>query len=281
MHRRAIRAVVVLLLCGLTGCSLFYSYRNIERYIRWAVDDYVTWDSAQESQLRTRLATQLAWHRETQLPRYSEWLEALDRILAEDVDVTQLAQEADQLQAFWEEAANQWKPDIAAQLASLSDSQVHELIENVREEQADLTEEYEEMTPAELVKKRKRSMERAAKYWLGPLDDKQVALVNEWSHRVLDSRSHWLGNRERWIDVFEQALNNRHEAGQFTEKIHLLFVVPREIQSMQFRELSQRNQQLTLQLIADLHNSRTEKQRNVERKRISQWLARLDQLAER
>jgi predicted transcriptional regulator len=275
----AIRVVVILLVCSLAGCSLLYSYRNIDRYIRWSLDDHISWDSNQESQLRARLGMQLAWHRETQLPRYRVWLEALDRTLDEDVEVTQLAEAADQLQAFWEEAATQWKPDIAAQLASLSDSQVQELIESVREEQADLKKEYSDMTPVGLVKKRKKSMRKAAKYWLGALDKKQVALVDEWSHQMLDNTSHWLGNRDRWIDVFEQALQHRHEAGQFTEKIHLLFVVPQEIRSKEFRELSQNNRELTLQLIADLHNSRTEKQREVERKRIAQWLARLERLA--
>ena len=281
MHRMGVRAVVALLVCGLTGCSLFFSYQNVDRYIRWSIDDYIAWNGDQESQLRARLDLQLAWHQQTQLPRYREWLKAIDRTFEDDVEVAQLVQAADQLQSFWEETATQWKPDIAAQLASLSDNQVQELMEAVREEQADLREEYGEMTPAERVKNRKKTMKKAVKYWLGPLDDGQAVLVDAWSHRMLDNTSHWLDNRERWIDAFEQALQHRHEAERFTENVHLLFVVPQEIRNQEYRERSKQNYELTLQLIADLHNSRSPKQRDVERKRAALWLARLDRLAER
>src|SRR4051812_29544299 len=105
MHRAGIRAIVIFLACSLVGCSLLYSYRNIERYIRWSLDDYIAWDSTQETQLRSRLAAQLAWHQKTQLPRYRDWLVAIDRTVDNDIDATQLTQAADQLEAFWQDTA--------------------------------------------------------------------------------------------------------------------------------------------------------------------------------
>lgn len=279
MHRFGIRAIVVFLACSLAGCSLLYSYRNIDRYIRWSLDDYIAWDSTQETQLRSRLASQLEWHQKTQLPRYRDWLEAIDRTLDNDIDVTQLAQAADQLQSFWQEAAAHLQADIGAQLAPLSDKQVRDLIAVIREKQADLKNEYDDMTPAELIKKRKREMTKTIKYWLGTLDKNQIALIDEWAQRLPDGRSLWLNNRERWTDAFAQALQHRHEPELFAEEIHLLFVTPQENWSAEFRELSQHNRESTLQLLAELHNSRTQQQRDVEHKRIVQWLGRLDELA--
>ncbi|MET0378174.1 MAG: DUF6279 family lipoprotein [Spongiibacteraceae bacterium] len=283
MNRLGIRSIVLFLVCALAGCSLFYNYRNIDRYIRWSLDDYIAWDSLQQDQLRTRLAVQLTWHQKTQLPRYREWLEAIDRTLdngnGNEVDVTQLAQAADQLQSFWQDTAAHLQEDIGAQLASLSDVQVADMIGVMRENQADLKTEYDDMTLAELIKKRSREMKKRLKYWLGPLNDKQIAMIDAWAQRVPDGRARWLNNRERWTDAFAQALQHRHEPELFAADIQRLFVTPQENWDAEYRELTQHNLESTLQLFTELLNSRTQEQREVQRKRIAQWRGHLDQLA--
>lgn len=279
MHRSAIRTIAVFLLCSLAGCSLLYSYSNIDRFIRWSLDDYISWDSAQDNQLRTRLAAQFEWHQKTQLPRYRDWLESIDRMLDDDVDVVKLGAAADQLQAFWQDMAAHSADDIRAQLASLSDNQVSDLIDNLQEKQADLKNEYDDMTPAALVKKRKREMTKTIKYWLGTVDKHQTELIDAWAQKLPDSRSHWLDNRERWSRELAQALRHRHETDVFAAKIHLLFVTPEESWSAELRELTQKNRESALRLIADLHNSSTQRQRDAEHKRVAQWLGNLDQLA--
>jgi len=279
MRRFAARSVVVFVVCSLTGCSLLYSYRNIDRYIRWWLDDYIAWDGFQESQLRMRLALRLEWHKKTQLPRYRDWLETIDRSLNDDVDVAQLAQAADQLQSFWHETAAHSQTEIHAQLASLSDNQVRDLLTAIREKQAHLKNEYDDMTLAELAKKRKREMTKTIKYWLGPLDDNQIALIHVWALRLPDGRSHWLNNRERWANAFAQALRHRHAPELFAAEIHLLFVTPQENWEPELRQLSHQNRESTLQLLTELHNSRTQKQRDFQHKRIEQWLGRLERLA--
>jgi hypothetical protein len=279
MHRFLNRTIVLLLALGLAGCSLLYSYSNIDRYIRWSLDDYITWDDAQESRLRSSLATQLQWHKETQLPRYREWLQAIDRTLDADVEVAQLAAAAEQLQSFWQETMAHSEADISAQLASLSDRQVREMFDAIREQQADLKSEYDDLTRAELIKKRNRDMTRIMKYWLGTVDKKQIALINTWATRLPDGRTPWLDNRERWSDSFAQAMQNRHDPERFGSEIHALFVTPQEHWTAEFRKMSEQNRESTLQLLADLHNSRSPQQRDVERKRAAQWLDRLERLA--
>lgn len=279
MQRSGVFALVVLLICSLAGCSLLYSYRNIDRYIRWSLDDYIAWDTAQEAQLRTRLDSQFSWHQKTQLPRYRDWLETIDRTLDDDTDPTKLTEHADQLELFGQEMAAHLAADISVQLSSLSDNQVRDLVGVLREKQADLKSEYDDMTLAELVKKRKREMTKTIKYWLGTVGENQMESIDAWARKLPDGRSHWLNNREQWIDAFAEALKNRNEPELFTEKIHLLFVKPEQMWNAEFRELTQRNKESVLQLLADLHNSRTQKQRDAEHKRVAQWLGNLEQLA--
>jgi hypothetical protein len=279
MHRSAIRAIAAFLLFSLAGCSLLYSYGNIDRYIRWSLGDYIGWDGTQDAQLRARLAVQLEWHQKTQLPRYRDWLESIDRMLDDDVDAVELGAAADQLQSFWQDVAAHAADDIRAQLASLSDSQVNDLLDALREKQADLKSEYDDMTQASLEKKRKREMTKAIKYWLGTVDKHQAALIDAWARQLPESRSLWLDNRERWTREFAQALQHRHERDVFAAKIHRLFVTPEENWSAELRELARKNRESTLGLIAGLHNSSTQRQRDAEHKRVAQWLGNLDRLA--
>ena len=279
MNRSMTRVLVLLLAFCLAGCSLLYSYSSIERYIRWSLDDYIDWESSQETELRARLAAQLEWHRNSQLPRYREWLAATDRMLENDVDAAQLASAADQLQSFWQDTASHLQDDICAQLASLSDEQVRGLIAAMHEKQADLESEYADMTFAELVKKRKREMSRTMKYWLGPLGEEQIALIDAWAKQLPDGRAHWLNNRRQWADTFARALQHRHEPELFAGQIRTLFATPEENWPAESRALSERNRETALRLLADLHNLRTQQQRAVERKRVAQWQANLDKLA--
>lgn len=280
MSRFGTLTLVVFLACIVTGCSLLYSYRNIDRYIRWSLDDYVSWSSVQDIELRTRLASQLEWSQKTQLPRYREWLETLGRTLENnEINAAQLAQAADQLQSFWQETITRVHPDIEAQLTSLSDDQVRDLMAVIREKQTDLKDEYDKLTPAELIKKRKRGMTKAIKYWLGSLDKKQISLIDVWAQSSLDGYSPWLNSRERWNDAFEKALQNRHDSELFSADIHRLFVAPQHFWSDKYRELARKNRESILQLAVEMHSSRTQKQRKAERKRIAQWLGYLDRLA--
>ncbi|HEY3698657.1 MAG TPA: DUF6279 family lipoprotein, partial [Spongiibacteraceae bacterium] len=228
MRHLGIRIIIIFLIGSLCGCSMLYSYRNIERYIRWSLADYVEWDSAQQQQLHARLSAQLEWHRQTQLPRYRAWLEGIRDETQSTVDIAQLQRAADQLQLFWQDAMAHAAADIGAQLAMLSDKQVSDLIAAMHEKQADIKAEYAELTPAQAIKKRSRAMRKAVQYWLGPLEKNQQDLVDEWARQLPDGRARWLNSRERWTAAFEQALAHRHEPDMFAAAIQRLFVTPQE-----------------------------------------------------
>lgn len=279
MRTMRFRLIVLLLACSLGGCAFLYSYRNIERAIRWSLDDYVTWTPAQDRQLRERLVAQLQWHRDTQLPRYREWLVAQRDELRGDVELAQLQRDAEQLRQFWQDSMARVAPDIAAQLADLSAAQVRDLLATMREQQTEVETEYRDMTTAELVKKRSRSLKKTVQYWLGTLDAKQLAAIDAWSAQLPDSREQWLASRRRWTDAFERALAQRQQPEPFAAAIEQLFVQPQENWDPGYREVAQRNEQSVLALLVDLHNGGGVRQRDAERKRIDQWLDHLDQLA--
>lgn len=278
--RHRVRAASILFLCALLGaCSAIYNYRVAAWWVRWYVEDYVRWSDAQEPLFRARVQEQLRWHQSTQLPRYREWLERMQTQISAPLDVEQVRAQMDQLRGFGNDIMQRLEPDIDRFLADLSDRQARDLIRRFREEHAETVDEYADLSPEKTIRERTRSMRKGIERITGNLDAGQRERIEQWAALMPDNRAQWLASRERWIDAFEQALARRSEPEYFAARIHELFVDPEHSWDPEYRQRLERNTELTLQLLADIHNSLTPRQRAAADKNVKKWLGVIDELA--
>lgn len=279
MRRFAVRSVLIIVVVCIGGCAILFSYRNIERWIRWSIDDYVMWTPTQAEDFDQRLHRQLQWHQQTELPRYREWLLAARDAVRTPLDLDTLNSYSEQLPVFWQRSMLHGEEDIAALLAQLSDDQVRDLIAEMHSRQQDIEDEFNDLSPAELIERRERNMSKALRYFFGTLDASQRVEIERWAKSLPDSRVQWLASRRRWTDQFEQGLAQRHQPEIFAEQIHKLFVLPQQSWDPDYREISAHNLTASLQLLVALQHSLSEQQRKKLDQRIEQWLDRLDTLA--
>ena len=69
---------VALAVALLAGCSVVrLAYSQLDRWLAWRVEEYVTLTPGQRAWLGERLQTHLAWHCRTQVPAYADWLRSL------------------------------------------------------------------------------------------------------------------------------------------------------------------------------------------------------------
>lgn len=62
----------------LGACSrIDLAYRNLDRLVPWSLGDYLDMNREQKTLLDDRLKQHLAWHCQTQLPGYLDWLDRL------------------------------------------------------------------------------------------------------------------------------------------------------------------------------------------------------------
>lgn len=271
--------IFLVLLVALGGCSVLYSYNNIDRYIRWSLDDYIEWSDKQDQDLRERLHAQLQWHRVEQLPGYREWLQARLTEIDGEASFAQWRIAADQLEIFWRETMMHATSDICVQLSQLSDEQVRDLLLAMHEKQQDLAEKFTDESVVGANDRRKSKMEKIIKYWLGSVNKKQSDVIAVWAHAQPDTRQQRLDGRQRWINAFAQALTQRHNAEVFVPKIQQLFVTPRENWGEEYHAIWQRRTDANIELFVALHNLNSPEQRRVERERIEHWLKIIDSLA--
>src|SRR6186713_622496 len=79
--------VVVLLLLTLTlgavaGCTNFF-YDKLDTLARWYIQDLVSLDNDQRSDVHAWLESTLRWHRQSELTRYAQYLRELSNTVTE------------------------------------------------------------------------------------------------------------------------------------------------------------------------------------------------------
>lgn len=270
--------VAVLLLGLLTGCMARFSYGFADWVIEWMITDYVSLDKAQKKQLKLTIDKHLAWHKETQLARYRDWLIEFRVQTETGLNRQWLIAWSEQLTVFWQDLALQILPDTTAFLRSLNDAQIEELIVNLDESQLELAEEYLDPDDDKRLAERAERTEDFTSDLLGKLNQQQQGLIAQWNANSGDSTKLWLENREQWTRRFERALQGR-SGEQFPAEITLLFVYQEQLWSEQYQQAIERNFNSGINLVLAIEPTVTQKQDKKLYKLLDKWIAVLDDLS--
>lgn len=201
---------VILMLALLSACSSTrLSYRFADRGAVWWVEDYVDLTGDQANVLRADLRGLRDWHCETQLPRYSDWLEDLRQETASgELPPERITYHREHVARFLEPLSERIVPVASRLLQSLSDEQVNELIDGMKAQQAEYRQEYlQESTPDDAVNRVRERAER----WLGGLNDRQLAVIRQWVASREGATEDWLEGRQQWQSAFARLLAERRQ----------------------------------------------------------------------
>jgi hypothetical protein len=192
--------LIILLLLGVVGCGLRMTYPNLDWLIPWYVDDYITLNQEQRSELEKRLVHALDWHCHTQLPMYAHMLKALANDLDDPVRPLRVERwhvYAAQLNHRWHDVKIQIGPEIAEILASASDKQIAELIENIERRNNAFKDQYVDIPLDQLEQKRRKKMIKRVDRWFSEVTPVQKQAIDEWSAAIRPLAADGLAYRQR------------------------------------------------------------------------------------
>ena len=278
-RRAAQCAALVLALLTLAGCSLLGIIYN---RLDWAVGNelsrYVDLDDEQERLFEREFAALWAWHRSTELPAYARDLRALaaaaDRPLTTDVVDAYSQRYLD----LWVRVVRQGQAPICALLATLSDEQVGEMLDEAGEDLEKFERKYVRPGEAAVRRNAERDQVRVIRRWTGPLDKQQRLLVTHWALQRPYVSPAWLEYRRGWVAQFGKVLASRSEPG-FCERFAPLVQDPGEQMPAALRELSDRNRQTWVQLLIDLSRTLSDKQRRHVKNKILEFAQDFEDLS--
>ena len=279
MNSRRTWSTIALLSCLLIGgCSSKLMYNFLDWWLVWNVKSYLDLNSDQRGQLKQQAKTFHAWHRNSELPRYSEFLLTAKLRLSEGpVSAPELEVFAEDLNKLWRNSLSELVVPAAQLVASLSDRQADKFLDTLQDKQDEFRQDYVELTREELIEQRTDTMEEMLKDWTGRLQPSQIAKVEQWAKRMLPNRELMLTERQRWRARLKELLKRRTDS-DFDDQLRSLIYYPEGDWSEDYRQNVRDNQALTLELIADINNSLTDKQKRKRDRRLQKYIDDLQSL---
>ncbi|MBI2379881.1 MAG: hypothetical protein HYV16_03880 [Gammaproteobacteria bacterium] len=259
---------LLLLAFALGGCGSRFVYNRLDTLARWQLDDYIELDEAQEQWLRQRLGAQLEQHRRQALPRYADWLEALDRDLAQPMDRATLDGHFERFYALRQELVRQMLADGTELLAGLSEEQVGALFEALEEDNQDYAEEYVALPKDKLLKKRMKELSGSFKDWVGALRGAEEQRLKQWLGEIQLSSADQLEFQRAWQAELRAALAYRQDRPRFAARIEQLFLEPEHLRPAAFQAKIDNNIEAFRRLVLDLNGQLSDKQRNKLRRKL-------------
>lgn len=278
--RRWCRGATLALLAGLlvAGCAAQIVYNRLNVLIPWYFDSRVTLDDTQEAALKSAVASATAWHRETELPRYSAFLRKLAQETRQPFSRQKMETTLKRMEEFWAALVTELTPGAASWLESLSPAQVDELFASFEEDAEDLREEYCERPPEELAKKRAKSIGRSVKYWTGSLDDQQRAIIERAAMDMQPTGCDWVESRARWRAALRKLLAESRNAAELQAPLRELLLNPEASWTPEYRVGSEANRARMLDMFAALDSTWSEEQRGLAARKLEKFADTLDEL---
>ena len=271
--------MLIAVLFLVAGCSTKMSYYFLDWAIEWEVEEYIDLDTTQKAKFDEALAKFLLWHREEELPKYANQIEALSSYLNKHTLTPETwVQNLDLMKGHWARVYNFIKPDIVPLIGSLSDKQVKKLMEQLREEHKELVEEYSDKDQAELVTESNEKIAKQVKKWTGSVSDKQKTIINQANGRRFATVDMWIEYRHEWLRQFENALSQRHDIVLLDQRLTLLMTEADSLKSDTFKQKAAENNKNFGQMLVDLNETFTEKQRKKFNKTLDELVTDLTDL---
>lgn len=253
---RAIGATLALILLFVGGCS---SVRLVYGHLDWWMDrnlnKYLDLKGAQKDLLQQRVDEFHRWHRQTQLPRYADYLESL----AADVDSPganpeKLNQIEKQVDTFWHSSVVMLSDLLLPIVTQLDEQQVDQLEVNVREEREESLKKWEKSK-----RKREKEFRKQAERWLGNLTPEQDAMIDHQVDNTTFDPKRRDAQRQLWAKEFIGTLRSKPDG--YEKKLRGMLIDPQSLWSQEYRQMQDQLRAQARSLASDILKTTTPEQR--------------------
>lgn len=270
------RLACVLLLTGVLGGCTKLLYNRLDSLGTWYVGSLVSLDQQQRADLRSWLSETLAWHRESELSRYAQFLRELASQASRPAAPELYRGATQRIEAFSNDFVTQTAPQAARLLLQLSPEQVDEFIANLEEKSRERAEEaLDEISTGTWHEQRVKDVQRQLKRWTGATTAEQKEILRATTAQFQPTSNEWLESQRQWRAALRAALQDRDEA-----RILQLLREPEREWTEQYSAKSESNREQTLALLQSLDASLTPAQRERVQRELIKLAEQLEALTE-
>ena len=257
-------------------------YPHLNWLIPFYVDDYISLNPEQSSELEKRLLQVLDWHCRTQLPAYARSLREMAMDFEDPlhpVRYERLQYYSNQFITHWQELSKEIGPQMADILTTASDEQLSEMFQNIEKRNIKYKSEYVDVPLDELKKKRRERLAKNLKQWISRLTPEQKQAVHDWSDQIKPLSADRLRNRERALTEFKNLLTKRRHDPDFKEAFVALLVDFDHMRAPDYQKKINYNTEVTFRLLMKIDRSLKPTQRAYLLKRIGSLASDFEKLS--
>jgi hypothetical protein len=258
-------ACLLVCLAACSGTTFFYN--RLDTILPWYVDDFVDLDRPQERQLDQTLQPFLHWHRLQELPRYVALLDKVDADLDQPVTPREVGEIYSGVESAWQRLEGESLDWLLELGSTLSDEQVEDFLAYLQEKQEEYEEKYLTRTESEYREESYDSLADSLEDYLGRLTAQQRERLRQASAALERSDAVWLQERAAWqqrLAVFLQ----RQPGWQ--QRVREAVARRSETVSPRYQEVYQHNLDVIFAAVADVLNTRSQKQDRRLRSELAQ-----------
>ena len=272
--------LIAALVASASGCSIKMMYNNADRFARWAANDYIKMDAAQEAYFTAEVDAIHYWHRTNELPLYADYLDSLPTTLDKEVDEDDVQEVFDTFYSWWEVFEARTLPFVTEMMLSLSDEQVTRLPERLEKDNDEFAEDESDRTLDEVQAEWRKQYADTMSRFSGRLTKEQKAYLDAQSVRYVPQFELWADYRARWqADLVGLLQNERDDPDAFTEAFITLSESREAYYGEELTAVFDANEQLASEVTAWLINNLTEQQRERFYERIGEVAVTFRELA--
>ena len=275
MHRLfCIFAMTILL----GACSTSIVYNNADYLVKWWIGKYIDFNATQKPIVDQTIDAWLNWHREQEIPRYTNQLTTLKTaIVAQDLSREQLSQNFSETQSHITRIRQRVAPDVAAIGVTLDLEQLSQLFATITHERQERAEEAKQ--------RRQKQPSRSARIidsmeeYSGPLTQVQTDIVDTYVAQLNSTSQLWqaygdLSNQTARKILLSAAFDNLAQ-----QRLADFIVNQESLQTLALQEASEENKALYIEMLWAILPTLSNRQRDELIDKIDEYLSLLQSIS--
>lgn len=259
-YNRVKVALLLLCLSMITACTTKLVYNNLDWLTYWYIDDYIELTDTQEALLDPVLANFLVWHRQSELPKYINFLTVIKKDLEGTITTQHLHDYQARVDTLWKSIINHIKPDLVTLAGTLNDAQVEQFILNQSARDTKRIAEFTGLTVKERVEERRQKIARVIESFIGELTPYQQKELSRVNQHLSSSFYEWHVFRQAWSAAIEHAYTLKGNRVMFDVAIGHIILHPAQLRSPELNAKIMYNRALLMDGLVTLIASLTPQQ---------------------
>ena len=266
----------------LGACSAIkLGYNNSATFAHTYLTSKVDFDNDQSALMKTSLRGLVEWHRNNELPLLAEELQKARLVLApkgeslQPVTAAQVAALNQAIRTSLRRTADEAAPVIAKNMLGLWPNQIADIQEALNKSNQDYRDKRMASNAAERIEQSVERMAERFERWLGDLNPKQMARIEQWAKSAANNPQQNYEKRLKRQQVFmqlvSQSANRQIDQATLTREVSQLlndWQTPANASEKKDFEL---RQQAVVDLVVDVLNAGNMEQRQNAAKRAASW----------